>query len=505
MTDADYDDLMPNATTYHMSAEAFRRHGSAMIDWIAQYRERVEAHPVLSQVKPGDVRAKLPAQAPQHGEPFERMLRDVNEIIMPGITHWQSPNFFGFFPANVSGPSILGDLLASGLGVQGMLWATSPACTELETHVLDWLVDMLGLPGRFKSTSAGGGVIQDTASSSTLCALLAARERATSFDVNEHGANRKLIAYCSNQAHSSVEKAVKIAGLGRANLRLIEVDDSFAMRPQALAEAIARDTAAGLTPCFVCATVGTTSSNGLDPVRAIGEICQQQTPPVWLHVDAAMSGTAALCPEFRYIHDGMELADSYCFNPHKWMFTNFDCDCFYVADRAALINTLSVQPEYLKNKASDSGASDSGGGDSGGGAVIDYRDWHIPLGRRFRALKLWFVIRHYGVEGLQYHIREHVKLAQEFASWVEADDRFELVVQPPLTLVCFRVSQGDDRVNQRLLDDLNRTGKLFLTHTKLHDKLTLRFSIGATYTERRHVEQAWKLIQNSACTQSGGE
>ncbi len=238
---------MPNATTYHMSAEAFRRHGSAMIDWIAQYMEHVEAHPVLSQVKPGDVRAKLPAQPPPRGESFERMLRDVNEIIMPGITHWQSPNFFGFFPANVSGPSILGDLLASGLGVQGMLWATSPACTELETHVLDWLVDMLGLGQRFKSTSAGGGVIQDTASSSTLCALLAARERATGFDVNEHGANHKLIAYCSSQAHSSVEKAVKIAGLGRANLRLIEVDESFAMRPQALAEAIARDTAAGLT------------------------------------------------------------------------------------------------------------------------------------------------------------------------------------------------------------------------------------------------------------------
>ena len=489
MTDADYDDLMPNAMKYHMSAEAFREHGYAMIDWIAKYMQAVETYPVMSSVKPGDVRANLPAQPPQHGEPFEQMLRDVDEIIMPGITHWQSPNFFGFFPANVSGPSILGDLLASGLGVQGMLWATSPACTELETHVLDWLVDMLDLPERFKSTTAGGGVIQDTASSSTLCALLAARERATSFDVNEHGADRKLIAYCSNQAHSSVEKAVKIAGLGRANLRLIEVDESFAMRPQALSDAIARDTAAGLTPCFVCATVGTTSSNGLDPVRAIGEVCKRNN--IYLHVDAAMSGTAALCPEFRYIHDGLELADSYCFNPHKWMFTNFDCDCFYVADRAALIKTLSVQPEYLKNKASE-----SGGGESGG--VFDYRDWHIPLGRRFRALKLWFVIRHYGIEGLQSHIREHVKLSQEFASWVEADDRFELVVQPPLTLVCFRLSQGGDELNQQLLDDLNSSGKLFLTHTKLDDKLTLRFSIGATYTERRHVEQAWALIQQTA-------
>ena len=486
MTDADYDDLMPNATTYHMSAEAFREHGHAMIDWIAKYMQAVETYPVMSLVEPGAIRAKLPANPPQHSESLAAMMRDVDDIIMPGITHWQSPNFFGFFPATVSGPSILGDLLASGLGVQGMLWATSPACTELETHVLDWLVDMLGLPERFKSTTAGGGVIQDTASSSTLCALLAARERATSFAVNEHGPNHKLVAYCSDQAHSSVEKAVKIAGLGRANLRLIEVDESFAMRPQALADAIARDKAAGLTPCFVCATVGTTSSNGLDPVRAIGEICQQQTPPIWLHVDAAMSGTAALCPEFRYIHDGMELADSYCFNPHKWMFTNFDCDCFYVADRAALINALSILPEYLKNKATESRA------------VFDYRDWHIPLGRRFRALKLWFVIRHYGIEGLQSHIREHVKLAQEFASWVDADDRFELVVQPPLTLVCFRLSRGSDETNQQLLDDLNSSGKMFLTHTKLDDKLTLRFSIGATYTERRHVEQAWALIQQTA-------
>ena len=470
--------------TDHMSAEAFRKHGHAMIDWIAKYMQEVETYPVMSQVEPGAIRAKLPANAPQHGESMDAMMRDVNDIIMPGITHWQSPNFFGFFPANVSGPSILGDMLASGLGVQGMMWATSPACTELETHVLDWLVEMLGLPERFKSTTAGGGVIQDTASSSTLCALLAARERATSFAVNEHGANRKLIAYCSNQAHSSVEKAVKIAGLGRANLRLIDVDESFAMKAESLGKAIAQDQAAGNVPCFVCATVGTTSSNGLDPVRAIGEVCKSNN--IYLHVDAAMSGTAALCPEFRYIHDGMELADSYCFNPHKWMFTNFDCDCFYVADRAALINALSILPEYLKNKATESGA------------VIDYRDWQIPLGRRFRALKLWFVIRHYGIEGLQRHVREHVKLAQEFASWVDADERFELAAQPPLNLVCFRLSRGDDEANQRLLDDLNRTGKLFLTHTKLNDKLTLRFSIGQTNTQRRHVEQAWALIQQTA-------
>lgn len=473
---------MTQPESYHMSPEAFRKEGHEMIDWIASYMENVESFPVMSQVKPGEIRAKLPRDAPDKGESMEAMMRDVNEIIMPGITHWQSPNFFGFFPANNSGPAILGDLLSSGLCVQGMLWATSPACTELETHVLDWLVDMLDLPESFKSSTDGGGVIQDTASSSTLIALLTARERVTNFKVNNSGFTNKLIAYCSNQAHSSVEKAIKIAGLGKANLRLIDVDETFAMNPDTLEQAIIEDKATGLMPCFVCATVGTTSSNGLDPLRPIGEICKRYN--IFLHVDAAMSGTAALCPEFRYIHDGLELADSYCFNPHKWMFTNFDCDCFFVANRAELINTLSILPEYLKNKATESGS------------VFDYRDWQIPLGRRFRALKLWFVIRHYGIEGLQHHIREHVKIAQEFASWVKADDRFELVVDPPLNLVCFRLKAGDN-ATQQLLDNLNNSGKIFLTHTKLNDKLTIRFAIGQTNTELNHVEKAWGLIQQT--------
>ncbi|MCH8822588.1 MAG: aspartate aminotransferase family protein [Planctomycetes bacterium] len=465
-----------------MNSEDFRKQGHAMIDWIAAYMDNVESYPVMSRVEPGEIRSMLPKSPPLKSESMEAMMRDVDEFIMPGITHWQSPNFFGFFPANNSGPSILGDLLSSGLCVQGMLWATSPACTELETHILDWLVYMLDLPESFKSSTDGGGVIQDTASSATLCALLAARERATNFVANESGFDQTLIAYCSNQAHSSVEKAIKIAGLGKSNLRLIDVDDSFAMKPSDLAKAIDKDKVAGLVPCFVCATVGTTSSNGLDPLRPIGEICKSNN--IFLHVDAAMSGTAALCPEFRYIHDGLELADSYCFNPHKWMFTNFDCDCFFVANRAELIKTLSILPEYLKNKATESGA------------VFDYRDWQIPLGRRFRALKLWFVIRHYGIEGLQHHIREHVKIAQDFASWVKADDRFELVVDPPLNLVCFRLTTGDD-ATQQLLDDLNDSGKIFLTHTKLNDKLTLRFAIGQTKTARIHVEHAWQLIQQT--------
>ncbi len=468
---------------FHMSQEDFRRCGQAVVDWVADYWRRVEDLPVLSQVQPGQVRASLPYDPPLHGEAFEAILGDVDRLILPGVTHWQSPNFFAFFPSNTSGPAILAELLSAGLGVQGMLWATSPACTELETHVLDWLVDMLGLPTKFKSGSAGGGVIQDSASSASLCALLAARERATGYRSNERGCDGRLVAYASTQAHSSIEKAMKIAGLGSQNLRLVEVDDCFALRPEALASQIEQDRRAGWIPCFVCATVGTTSSNAIDPLPAIGRICREAG--LWLHVDAAMSGTAALCPEYRHIHDGMEFADSYCFNPHKWMFTNFDCDCFYVADRAVLIKTLSVLPEYLRNRATESGA------------VIDYRDWQVPLGRRFRSLKLWFVIRYYGIEGLRHHIRRHVELAQRFAKWVEEANQFKLAVPPPLNLVCFR-HVGGDVINQRLLDRLNRSGQLYLTHTTLNGRYTLRFCVGQTQTEARHVRQAWQTIQEAA-------
>jgi aromatic-L-amino-acid decarboxylase len=474
---------MAEKTGFHMTPRDFRRHGKAMVDWIADYCERVESMPVLSRAKPGQVRESLPASAPLRGESFEGMMKDVENLILPGVTHWQSPNFFAYFPSNNSFPSILGELMSAGLGVQGMLWATSPACTELETHVLDWLVDMLGLPAAFLSSKSGGGVIQDTASSSSLCALLAGRERATRYASNQRGCDGRLVSYTSSQAHSSIEKAVKIAGLGRENLRLIEVDERFAMRPRTLAAQIRADRAAGRLPCFACATVGTTSSNAIDPVPAIGRICREEG--VWLHVDAAMSGTAALCPEFRYIQDGLEFADSYCFNPHKWMFTNFDCDCFYVADRKALIDTLSVLPEYLRNQATESGA------------VIDYRDWHIPLGRRFRSLKLWFVIRHYGVEGLRHHVRRHVELAHQFAAWVREDSRFELAAPAPLNLVCFR-HRGGDAINQALLERLNHSGDLYLTHTKLDSRFTLRLSVGQTHTELRHVERAWKRIREEA-------
>jgi aromatic-L-amino-acid/L-tryptophan decarboxylase len=468
-----------------MSPEAFRRAGHAMIDWIADYLGSVESRPVLSRATPGSVRALLPAEPPARSEPFEAWMADIERVVMPGITHWQSPNFFAYFPANASEPSILGELLSAGLGVQGMLWATSPACTEVETHVLDWLVGMLGLPEAFLSTGAGGGVLQDTASSSTLCALLAARERATDFQTNAHGigaANQALVAYTSVHMHSSLAKAMRIAGLGESALRLIEADAQHAMRADRLDEAIRADLAAGRRPFFVCATVGTTSSTAIDPVRAIGERSREHG--LWLHVDAAMCGTAALAPEFRWIHEGVELAESYCFNPHKWMFTNFDCDVLWVRNRAALINTLTVLPEYLKNKATESGA------------VFDYRDWHIPLGRRFRALKLWFVIRHYGVEGLRALVRHHVRLAERFEALVRSDDRFEVCAPRPLNLVCFRL-KGDDSANESLLERVNASGRAYLSHTRLDGRYTLRMSIGQTRVEARHVDAAWELIASS--------
>lgn len=459
--------------SHHMDRDEFRRRGHELVDWIADYWDRVEELPVRSPVEPGAIRAMLPDAPPEQGEDWDAILRDVDDVVLPGVTHWQSPNWFAYFPANASGPAVLGELLSAGLGVQGMLWSTSPACTEIETHVLDWLVGMLGLPDRFRSDGPGGGVIQDTASSAALCALLAARDRTQG----------EAVAYASTQTHSSVEKAARIAGLGTERLRSIATDTNWAMDPAALRAAMAADRDAGLAPTFVCATLGTTSSHAFDPIPTIAEVCREFG--AWLHVDAAHAGTAALCPEYRWMNAGLEHADSYCFNPHKWMFTNFDCDCFWVADRGALLRSLSILPEYLRNAPTESGA------------VIDYRDWHIPLGRRFRALKLWFVIRHYGVEGLRHHVREHVAMAQEFAQWVEADPDWELAAPAPLNLVCFRHRSGDEET-ERIMNAVNADGRLFLTHTKLDGRYTIRMSIGQTHTERRHVEAAWAALREAA-------
>ena len=470
-------------TAPHMTPDEFRRQGHAAIEWVASYLERVEELPVLSQVQPGDVRAKLPAELPAGGDSIEAVLRDLDEIILPGLTHWQSPNFFAYFPANTSGPAILGELLSAGLNVQGMLWATSPAATELETHVMDWLAEMLGLPAAFRHSGSGGGVIEGSASESSLCAIVAAREKATGYIGNRTGLHESLVAYCSTQTHSSVEKGIRIAGIRSDRLRQIDVDETFAMRPDLLEAAIVADRSAGLHPFLVIATVGTTSSTALDPLRPIGEICRRHG--LWLHVDAAYGGAAAVCPELRFINDGIELVDSYVFDPHKWLFGGIDASCFYVADREALTRALTILPEYLRNAATDTGE------------VIDYRDWQVPLGHRFRSLKLWMMLRYYGVEGLRTAVRAHVAMAQEFLTWVQADNRFEVAAPAPLNLVCFRHKAGD-AANQAIMDRVNCSGKIFLSHTRLAGRLTLRFCAGQEHTERRHVLRAWELIQEAA-------
>ncbi len=472
-----------------MTPDEFRRHGHSVIDWIADYYERIESFPVLSQVAPGEVRAGLAPHPPEQGEPFEAVLRDLDTTILPGITHWQHPSFFAYFPANASGPAILGDLLASGLGVQGMLWATSPAATELETHVLDWLAELLDLPDRFRSSdssdSSGGGVIQHSASDAVLVALLAALHRVSAGATERAGvAAGRFAVYTSEQSHSSVEKACRIAGLGSAALRKLDLDPAtLAARPSTLRRLLEKDVADGVTPALVVASIGTTGTGAIDPVREFGEIAREHG--AWLHVDGAWAGVAAVAPEFRWITDGLDLADSYATNPHKWLLTNFDCDAFWVADRGALVGALSILPEYLRNAATESGA------------VIDYRDWHVPLGRRFRALKLWAVIRWYGAEGLRAHIRNHVGLAQEFAEWVAADERFELVAPHHLALVTFRLRAGDEQT-LALMRQLNESGELYLTHTVVDGRAALRLAIGATLTERRHVEAAWAALSRAA-------
>jgi aromatic-L-amino-acid decarboxylase len=468
-----------------MSPDEFRKHGYQVIDWIADYYQRIESLPVLSQVAPGEVRAGLPAAAPAQGIGFDGLLADLDRVILPGITHWQHPSFFAYFPANASGPAVLGDLLASGLGIQGMLWATSPAATELETLMLDWLNQLLGLPASFRSDGPGGGVIQHTASDAVLVALLAALHRISDGRTETAGvATGRYTVYTSEQTHSSVEKACRIAGIGSAALRKLPVDPATqAVRPEQLAELLAADVAAGHIPALVVASVGTTGTGAVDPVGALAELAHSYG--AWLHVDAAWAGVAAVCEEFRWINAGVEQADSYCTNPHKWLLTNFDCSAFWVADRAALIGALSILPEYLRNPATESGQ------------VFDYRDWQVPLGRRFRALKLWAVLRWYGADGLQAHIRNHVALAQWFAGQLEADDRFELLAPHPLALVTFALRAGD-QAGRDLLDAINSSGQAYLTHTMVDGRFAIRLAVGGVLTERRHLEQLWQLLDGLA-------
>ncbi|HEX2074817.1 MAG TPA: pyridoxal-dependent decarboxylase [Geodermatophilus sp.] len=475
----------PLPTPPHMTPEQFRQHGHEVVDWIADYWSRLESFPVRSPLVPGDVRAALPPSPPEQGEPVAAMLADLDRVVLPGLTHWQHPGFFGYFPANTSGPSVLGDLVSGGLGVQGMSWVTSPAATELEQHVLDWLADLLGLPGSFRSTGSGGGVIQDSSSGANLVALLAALHRASGGATVRHGVRpEEYTVYVSSETHSSMEKAVRIAGLGSDAVRIVEVDGDLAMRPTALAARLERDTARGFQPVLVCATVGTTSTTAVDPLADLGPVCQKYG--VWLHVDAAYAGVSAVVPELRPLQAGVEWADSYTTDAHKWLLTGFDATLFYVADRAALTGALAILPEYLRNAATDAGAA------------VDFRDWQIELGRRFRALKLWFVLRWYGAEGLRAHIRSSVALAQELAGWAQADDRFEVVAPHPLSLVCLRPRWADDVdadvATMTLLERLNDGGEVFLTHTTVRGQAVLRLAVGAPTTTRAHVERAWALL-----------
>lgn len=447
-----------------------------MADWMADYLEQVGSLPIVPHLKPGEILDLLPERAPEQPEDFSALAGDLERVVKPGLTGWQHPGFFAYFPGNVSPPAVLAEMVTASLGQQGMMWATSPVATEVEMRVLDWLVDLLDLPQAWKMSGPGGGVIQMSASDASHTALAVARYRA-----QESASLDDLVAYVSAQAHSSIEKGARVAGY--RHIRLIEVDERYAMQPAALEEAIDSDLAAGLKPTFVCSTVGTTGTTAIDPVRRIGEIARHQG--MWHHVDAAFAGSSMICPEFRHHQDGLELVDSYVFNPHKWLLTNFDCSVFYVADRQPLLKTLSILPPYLRGSAAD------------GAVVVDYRDWHVPLGRRFRGLKLWWVIRSYGAEGLRSVIRSHVALATSLADRVAAHPRLRIMAPVPFSLVCFRHVDGNE-ATRSIADAINASGHSYVTPSVIDDVLFIRVSIGQAMTAAEHVDRLWQVVNAHA-------
>jgi aromatic-L-amino-acid decarboxylase len=462
-----------------LDPESFRVQAHEVVDWMADYLARVAELPVQPQVQPGEIRARIPASPPNRPEPFEQIIADFKQVIVPGLTHWGHPGFFGYFPANTSPPSMLAEMLTAAIGAQCMSWSTSPAATELEQVMMEWLRQMLRLPETFT------GVIQDTASTATLVALITARD-ARLRSGGDGAPLDRLTVYTSSEANSSVPKGARLAGFRPSNIRLMETDESAALSVPALEEAVARDRAAGLIPAAVVATVGTTGSTAIDPLTAIGELCRRER--IWLHVDAAFAGSAAILPELRWILDGVEHADSLVFNPHKWLLVNFDCSAYFVRDPDALLRSFAASAEILKTRYDD--------------AVVNYRDWGIQLGRRFRALKLWFVIRSYGVEGLQALLREHIRLGEKFAAWVDADPAFERIGDALLATVCFRFrgKPGDDvdALNRRLLSQLNSSGRIFLTGTQLKGSYILRLALGHLTTTENDVRAAWDLIREGA-------
>lgn len=470
-----------------MTPDSFRQHAHALVDWMADYLENVGHYPVAPQTQPGDVLKQLPLHAPDLPEAFVDIFKDFETQILPGMTHWQHPHFFAYFPASTSPPSLLAEMLMSTLGAQCMSWLTSPAATELEERVMEWLRIAIDLPPEFT------GVIQDSASGATLCALLCARERASAGKVNTEGftgQQQRFRVYASTEAHASIEKGVRIAGIGSDNLVKIPVDTAFAMDVAALEQAILRDVEQGYTPLCVVAAWGTTSSTALDPLAPIAALCQQHQ--LWLHVDAAYAGSAFILPEHRQRANGVEQADSMVFNPHKWLMTHFDCSAYFVKDTALLTRTLGLTPEYLKTDLDRE--------------VNNYRDWGIPLGRRFRALKLWFVLRSYGVSGLQKILREQIEWVQALAETIAQHNNFEVLAPVPLNLVCFRYAPPEtseaerELFNQRLLSAVNNTGSIFITHTRLKGVYSLRLVAGNPNTTQEHISRAWHLIQATAST-----
>ncbi len=465
-----------------MTNEEFRVHAHQLVDWMADYLGSVGKYPVKPGIQPGDIKKQLPLHAPESGEAFDNIFSDFKDVIVPGMTHWQHPQFYAYFPSGSSEPSILGEMLATTLGAQCMIWLTSPAAEELEDRMMEWLREAIGLPQGFT------GVIQDSSSSSTLVAMLTAREWKSKFAINQSGytGKEKYRVYTSTQAHSSVDKDVRIAGFGIDNLVKIDVDHAYAMVPEALEAAIRRDRENGFTPLCVVSTIGSTSSTAIDPIDAIGSICQKYG--CWHHIDASYAGSALLLPELRWMSTGVAKCDSFVFNPHKWMFTNFDCSAYFVKDKQALISTFSIMPEYLKTPEDK--------------LVNNYRDWGVPLGRRFRALKLWFVIRSYGIEGMRQRLRDHIAYGQWLKEQVETTPGFELMAPVPLNLVCFRIHpQGvDDEAklderNAGLIQKLNASGKILLTQTKLNNKFVIRFVAGQTHATLDTVKVGWNLVK----------
>jgi aromatic-L-amino-acid/L-tryptophan decarboxylase len=458
-----------------MKPDEFKQWGYRWVDWMADYLSHPERHSVLSKVKPGDIRRQLPANAPEGPESFESVLEDLERIIIPGLTHWNHPSFLAYFPNTGSEPGIFGEMVTAALNVNGMLWRTSPAATELEEHVLDWLRQMIGLPDSFK------GMICDTASMSTFHALAAARETIAGRSVRDDGIcgpdSPRLRIYASEQAHSSVEKSAMALGIGRRGLVKIGTDSEFRMDVRALESAIAADLREGLTPFAVVATVGTTSTTSIDPVPQIADVCANHG--LWLHVDAAYAGSAAILPELRHILEGCDRADSFVLNPHKWLLTPMDLSAFYFRRPEMLRRAFSLTPEYLRTAEGDS--------------VTNTMDYTLQLGRRFRALKFWMIVRHYGVEGLRRVIREHIRLAKLFAALVENDSRFEVAAPVLFSTVCFRLRAGDPE-NQAMIDRVNNTGKVFISHTSLNGKLTARMAIGNARTGEEHIRAAWDVI-----------